>query len=175
MARTERSRRGFTMIEMNAVVAVLLLATAIVVPNLVAFRRSREHDDMMAALARVATTAVNEARSSGSPVRVTVSEDALVMERVPVGGETSEVSRLSYASWLSLDSQQSGGKDADAADWAWWAYPDGAASSAALTFKDGSAQRSLLFSKEGRANWVRGAVADQPNEEWTAGEIEVSG
>ncbi len=173
MRRSAAGRRGFTIIEMNAVVAVLLLATAIVVPNLVMVRRSRERDDVMAKLARAPITALNTAQNSGDPVRMTVMEDALVVEQMPIDGEAQEVTRVSFADWFTLDSQQQDGGEIDQGEWEWWAYPDGRAAEASLTFVDGADVRTLTLTKEGRAYWLRGEPEEQGETEWTAGEIEV--
>ncbi|MCX6360704.1 MAG: type II secretion system protein [Armatimonadetes bacterium] len=173
MRRRAAGQCGFTIIEMNAVVAVLLLATAIVVPNLVMIRRSRERDDVMAKLARAPLAALNTAQTSGDPVRMTVAEDALVVEQMPIGGEAQEVSRVSFANWFTLDSQQQAGSQIDQGQWEWWAYPDGRAAEASLTFVDGADVRTLTLTKEGRAYWLRGEPAEKGETEWTAGEIEV--
>ncbi|HEY1187339.1 MAG TPA: prepilin-type N-terminal cleavage/methylation domain-containing protein [Gemmata sp.] len=87
MSRTARPRPAFTLIELLAVLAVIIIMAAVLVPSLSAFRGDSHQragaDVVRAELAHARA----RARDEGRPYRVAVSEDGARIRREPDGPE----------------------------------------------------------------------------------------
>lgn len=89
---TNRSRRGFTLFELIAVMALLVLLAVAILPSVGAFRgdtRQRAAADSIRA-----ELAVSRARAmeEGRPYRLSISEDGTRLRRAPEGPEFAQVS-----------------------------------------------------------------------------------
>ncbi len=175
MRRNIPWRGGFTLIEMNIVVALLLLVAAMVVPSVVAMRRSQRLRDLEAAIQRLPIQAANEARRSGLPVRLRVADGALVTERVPDQGDPETLRQVALNGDLEVEAAQRGSEGVDAGSWTWTVYPDGSSERGGLEFSEGRALHALVLSDDGHVQWVAGALPDPTPEKWPAGEIEQRG
>ena len=107
---TERAR-AFTLVEMIVVCAVLVVIAAALVPNLLAFTRSRSLKDLEANVARLPAEARNEALKSQTPIRLRVSGTTLVMEQVPADGsnpqQVKSVTSATAFRWILFSSTAS--------------------------------------------------------------------
>ncbi|MCC6445836.1 MAG: hypothetical protein IT210_20575 [Armatimonadetes bacterium] len=175
--RAGYGRQGVTLVEMNAVILVLVMMAALVMPNLVSLRRSRSVQDMKAAILRLPAEARNEARKSREAVRLRVEEDALVMERVPAEGDPVEVRRVRLEEGFLIENARIGQETLEPDSWEWQVYPDGSAEAGGLEFSEseGEENTSLLLSEEGKAQWISGELPETLEDRWPAGEIEQRG
>ena len=171
------ARRGFTLVEMTVVISVLALMAALVVPNMVAIKRSQDLRDLEASLLRAPAEARNEARKTRQPVTLRVEGDALVMERGASDEEeeAEEVKRVVFGERLRIESAQIAGEPIDVASWQWAAYPDGSADTGGLEFVEGEARKSLVLSGDRSARWVEGELPQMTEDRWPAGELEQRG
>ncbi|MGC4044508.1 MAG: type II secretion system protein [Armatimonas sp.] len=159
-------RRGFTLIEMCVVITILAMMAALIVPNLVALKRSRDVLDAEAALLRLPDRARAEARKSKTTVSLRVEGDAVVMERTPLEEDPVEITRLTSPQLTFSVST----------DWIWNVRADGTADRATLEVMEGSNAKTMLLPPDGEPRFLTADEADQEspeNEKWSAGELEV--
>lgn len=174
------ARRGsfFTLIEATAVVTVLALLAALVIPNVVAIKRSREVQTLKSSVLRLPAEALNEARRSKKAVTLRADgTDTLVMERAGAADEDpTEVKRLTLGTELRLDAAQSEGNPVDLGVWEWRVYPDGSAIPGRLELAEGNRILSLRLPGEGELpRWIATNAAEAGEERWSAGELEQRG
>lgn len=180
-----RTRAGFTLVEMTVVTAILAMMAALVVPNLVSLKRSRDIRDAEAALSRLPVEARNEARKAGVPVTLRIEGDAIVMERpvtIPSStggvpeedGTVEETRRVRFAQDVEVEAARLRSEDIDPSVWIWQVYPDGTAEEAALTFREGERRRTLTLPVDAAvlARWTDGEMPPAEIERWPAGEVE---
>jgi prepilin-type N-terminal cleavage/methylation domain-containing protein len=77
------TRRGFTLFELIAVLALLLLLAAIIVPSISAFRADTPHRAAADVIRSELATARARAKEEGRPYRVALSEDRTRIRRAP--------------------------------------------------------------------------------------------
>ena len=178
LPRRRPGRRAFTLIELTLVIAVLALMVALVVPNLLAIKRSRDLLNLEAAIGRLPAEARNAAVKSGRPVTLQITGDALVMQQsqtdastAQTNGTSAQMKQVSLGSGIVVENAQQNGQPVDPSAWLWTAYPDGTADSGGLEFTEGSAVKSLVIPRDMNARWVDGALPDTSQDKWTAGEL----
>jgi len=169
--RRGHDRHGFTLIEVILVIMVLSIMAALVVPRLIAIKNSRDLMSLEASIARLPTLARNAAVSSGKPVTLQISGDALVMQQSQTDGTTTQMKQVSFNNLITVDNTQLGSKPVDPTAWTWTAYPDGTSDSGGLEFTEGKAQKSLVIPRDRNVRWVDGALPDTTGDEWTAGDL----
>ena len=169
----------FTLIEATVVITILALMAALVIPNVVALKRSQDVQTLKASVLRLPAEAQNEARRSKQAVTLREEGgDTLIMERAAQEGESpSEVKRVSLSAALKLDAAQSEGKSVDLASWEWTVYPDGSAVPGRLELAEGNRILSLRLPGEGELpRWISASSSNSSGEErWSAGELEQRG
>lgn len=172
MSRT----RGFTLIEISAVIAVLGLFAALIMPNLLAQRASRTARSFVAALPRLASEAreiaIAERRVTSlrfdeaqGLLQVVVdaqqdeNEDTLLREaRMPEGFEMTT---------LRLEEE-----DVAPGEWIMRFYPDGRSDGGGIQVGDRGRPISLLIDREGNTRLLKGPLPAAEEAQWPAGEYE---
>lgn len=157
-------RRGFTLIEMCVVITILAMMAALIVPNLVALKRSRDVLDAEAALLRLPARARAEARKGKATVALRVEGDDVVMERTPPEEDPTEITRFnSKEITYSVD-----------ADWVWNVRADGTADRATLVIREGNGEKTILLPADGEPRILgpNEEIESPDTEKWTAGELE---
>lgn len=176
-AMLKRKRRGqgqqaFTLIELVLVVLVLSAMVAIVVPRLIAIKKSRDLTNLEASIARLPTLARNAAMSSGKPVTLQISDDTLVMQQSQTDGSAAQqLKQVPLGNQITVENTQLDSKTVDPTAWTWTAYPDGSADSGGLEFTEGTVQKSLVIPRDRNVRWIDGALPDTSGDEWTAGQL----
>jgi type II secretory pathway pseudopilin PulG len=171
-------RRSFTLIEATVVITILALLAALVLPNVVAMKRSRDVQSLKASVLRLPAEALNEARKSKLAVTLRAEgSDTLIMERAGAEGEDStEVKRLSLSQDLQLDAATSEGQSVDLGTWEWTVYPDGSAKAGHLELLEGNRILDLRLPGEGELpRWNTATTTQTDDERWSAGELEQRG
>ena len=174
-------KRAFTLIEMTVVITVLALMAALIVPNMVAIKRSREVRVLEAAVRRLPSEAREEARRTKGPIILRVEGQAIVMESLPqgedAGNDPKELKRVALSDDLRLDNARQGADAIDVASWKWVAYPDGSAGAATLVFQEGRVTKSLRLFDKGEAQWIAGDDAGKTpiDDRWPVGDLEHRG
>lgn len=83
MTLASRRRPAFTLVELIAVIAVLLLLAAVVLPSVTAFRGDTRHRAAADAIRGELAVARARAMEEGRPYRVAVSQDKKRLRRAP--------------------------------------------------------------------------------------------
>jgi type II secretory pathway pseudopilin PulG len=170
-----RRNTGFTLMEMSIILVVLALFAALVVPNVVAIKRSRDLAALEADVARLPVTGRNEARSARVPVALRVDDTDLVLERRPPDADPQVVKRVPLTGDLRIESARNANGLTDVATWTWTVYPDGSADAGGLEFSEGQNRKSLTLETDGGSRWMSGDLPDDLDEKWPAGELEKRG
>lgn len=182
---------------MTVVITFLALMAAMIIPNLVAIKRSRDLQDVEAALARLPMEAKNEARRARVPVTLRVDGNTVVLERLAVpeegtaaaigtdaaSAEPEEFRRVRLGRDIEVETVLTADESLDVAAWQWTVYPDGSAdASGALLFSVAGTQKALALTGDGGSRWVTGEVGADiaesvsvASERWAAGELEQRG
>lgn len=164
-------KRGFTLIEMNIALLILVLAAAFIVPSVLAFQRSRAVKDLEASVIRFPVQARNEAIQSQVPIVVQIQNNALVMEQNPTNGTPQIEEQLDLTNDMQVTGAQQNGQSTDPGSWKWNVYPDGSSDTGGLQFSEGSQTKSLIFSSNGTVQWISGELPDPTMQKWTAGQL----
>jgi hypothetical protein len=167
-------RRAFTLVEMAMIVFLLLLIATAVVPRVIPILNARALQDQEGRIARLPLEARNEALRSQMPMRLRITDGALVLEQAPPGQPSERVQQLSL-SGLQVVRVEQNGQPADPGSWQWTVYPDGSAQSGGVEFAEGALRKSLLLTSDGRSQWVVGGISDQTPEWWPAGQLAAPG
>jgi len=163
------------LMELLIVMAVLVIASAAIMPNVVAYEKSQAAKKLEASIIRFPTEAKNEAVKSQMPVRLRIESDSLVMERVPLDATGSQqpqsVKQLSLGTDVQVENTQVANTSSNDASWQWTTYPDGSSDSGGIQFSIGSAEKSLVLPSTGDPQWVDGPLPDQSQQKWQAGQL----
>lgn len=162
---------GYTLIEMNVVLIVLLLMALMIVPTFSTMQNSRNEKDQEAAILRAPLEAGNDARKNQEPIRLRINGDALIMERISSTSDAQEIKRLTLAQNSRVTGTISEGATVDSAIWEWKVYPDGTSDSGGVEFEIGPTRRTLLLNRDGSARWETGGLNQVDQESWPAGEL----
>jgi prepilin-type N-terminal cleavage/methylation domain-containing protein len=183
--RRKRHRHAFTLIEMTVVISILALMAAVIMPNLVAIKRSRELRELEWQVRRLPAEARVEARRRNARVTMRVEGDDLVLFQMPTADDTEtdpiEIKRVPLNGNIRVDAVRRGTESIDTSSWEWIAYPDGSSDSANIAILEGDTSKSLVLPTEGEARWITEAQQQDPDnpgdddEHWVAGEVEQRG
>ena len=177
ISRRVLKNKGFTLIELSAVIIVLALLSAVVVPRLSVVRNSVEAKLSFDAIQRLASRGRELAISSGTPVQMAFNEaDAQFELRQTSQEESSVVGQTALHHDLSADRFRSSQNDMTAADWVVTFYSDATSDGGAVEVDEGGIVRTFIIgSKNGLSRWQDGAMPASESDRWQAGEIEQRG
>jgi len=170
--------KGFTLIELTAVIVVLALLSAVVVPRLSVVRESVRAKLSYDAVQRLASRGRELAISSGTPVQMAFNEaDAqFELRQTNETAEPTVVSQVPLHPALSASQFRSGETDMSATDWVVTFYADGTSDGGAVEIDEGGIVHSFIIgSRNGLSRWQDGAMPASESERWQAGEIEQRG
>jgi type II secretory pathway pseudopilin PulG len=168
---TNNSRSGFTLMEMIVIIFILVLISAAVIPNVVAYQRSEQEKSLVASIARLPAQARDDAVRLQVPVRLRIDGSTIVEEEVPLTGPVQQLNEVDLGSDIQVDQTQKNYQNIDSSSWDWTAYPDGTADLGGVQFSVESEQRSLIIPVVGNATWTTGALPDESQDQWTAGQL----
>lgn len=169
---SSRCRRGSTLIEMNMVVFLLLVMATLVLPGVVALKRSSDARALEDAIARLPIEAKNEARKSQVPVVMKVDGSTLVISRQPDTGALEEVKHVDLGTDFRIEKAQQNGQDTSPNEWQWTVYPDGSADAGGLEFSEGSKPKAMVLSKDGGIRWLQDRLPETGQDQWQAGMLQ---
>lgn len=169
--------KGFTLIELTAVVIVLAMLAAVVVPRLAVVRNSVEAKLSLDAIQRLASRGRELAISSGTPVQMAFNEaDSQFELRQSTGEESTIVSQATLHPDFTPNTFRSGQNELPASDWSVTFYADATSDGGAVELDEGGIVRTFLIgSKNGLSRWQAGAMPANETDRWQAGEIEQRG
>lgn len=162
------------------VITILAVMAALVVPNFVAIKKSRDIRYLEMSLRRLPEEARQEARSRNSTVALRVEGNAVIMERRPATeeeGDPEEIKRIELPDDFQVENGRNGLEDTDAASWEWVVYPDGSTVGGGLRFRESQTVKYLQMPSTGEAQWRTSEEDDDDdgNAPWPAGDLERRG
>lgn len=186
------SKKGYTLIEMSAVIVVLAVAAALVTPRLLTMRASREVATFWLKLPDLAVLAREHAQSARVTTRVKYDDGQKLFRVVEDDSSTSTSSNgpLQLPSSDDSDQSVSGIKDlpvpdglepqnfrvedesTPSSDWSIVFYPDGRSDGAALEVDDHGRIHSVIVDPDGSIRATIGSLPAADERKWSAGERE---
>ncbi len=164
------TRRAFTLVEVIAITAILLLIAAIATPSYVAIRKGQNERALSASIERLPVEARIEARRSGLPVALLCDSESFWIESRPADSDPVEIRRIALGPETAVDSLRQSGLDVDPTSFEWIVQPDGTANSADINMTFGNRVRTLRLGRVGDSRWIEGGVDENTEESWPAGE-----
>jgi len=169
------SKRGFTLIELMVVIAVLSLMAALVVPNLIARERSQAARDFFSALPRLAAQARLSAIQQQATTRMTYDSASrrIVVELEPVGPEEGrELASAPVPDGIEPGNMRTGNENSGSSDWQLRFYADGRSDGGGAEWNDAGRQRALIVDRDGISRMLEGNLPEAREERWPAGDYE---
>ncbi len=179
----KRPSRGFTFLEMTAVVFILALVATGVMLKLSASSRGDEDRAFRAGLVRLATQARQNAISSGQTVSLSYDDNARRFEVRSAAAQTNTSAQSAALTSVDLPvgvysrGFQVAGSDVSGGDWQIRFYTDGTCDAGAIDFSNPSGDEfTLTFeAKTGSSRITVSGDAATTDERWPAGEMEHRG
>lgn len=185
------NKRGFTLIEITVVVAVIVILAATAVPGLFAARRSREARAFFSNLRDLGVRARNEAIRLPATVVLTYDEaETRFQLEVEVEEEgTSSLSRSTtqetepaeerlqgtevvVPEGITVQSFRANGDDTTASEWRIRFFPDGRSDGGGLQIEDAGIIQSWVVDDSGRERLLEVELTETEAERWEAGQHE---
>ncbi len=180
-------RRGFTLIEMVVVCAILGTLAALVYPNVVGMKANRERTEAYNSLLRLAQRGRESAILDGQTYSLVVKDGTTVTlqrEKAPAkdadprqtqSGTTPEledVASVDLPNGASVGNVALDGKTSTASDFILHFYPDGRSEGGAFEMTEGSTVRNLTVTTQGLATLAEGIMPATQSNRWEAGQYE---
>lgn len=166
--------RGFTLIELTVVVAVLSLLAAAIMPNLASFERGRQLRSFLTNLPLMAARAREMAISYGYPVDLEYDDGAnqLVIHSKDQNGDDQTLSTLALPSGFSASRFMLGQNESDGSSWKLAFYPDGTSDGGGLELRkpDNTILSLHVFANDGRSELLNDSLPDPKQDSWPAGD-----
>jgi prepilin-type N-terminal cleavage/methylation domain-containing protein len=184
MARTSlkakkkiRNKRGFTLIELTIVIALIVMFAIAVAPNVLAQRRSVAVRSFFLGIRRIVSEAREAAVTQKATVYLTYDEGSnrLVVSRASTQEDSEqrqEFASLDVPDEIEPSDFRVAQADANAADWSVAFYADGTSDGGSLQLDSGEDGRSLTITSAGYALVANGETPDPATEKWEAGSYE---
>lgn len=178
-----RRQRGFTFIEMGAIIVIVMLGALAAVANLAAAQRGEALRAFKADVKRLALVARERAVSTGATVTMAVasSERGLELRQDQIGqdGEQSvtRLNQVQLPEGVSQRTFQVQGDSVDSEQWEVRFFADGTCDQASIEFWDGDDDpfNATFDPKTGRAKIADGQIQTKEDDKWQAGELEIRG
>ncbi|MGV3618265.1 MAG: pilus assembly FimT family protein [Fimbriimonas sp.] len=177
-----RNRRGFTLVEMSAIVVIVTLFAALAAPNLLSRQRTREVTAFFVRLPDLAVYAREYAQREDRIVRVRFDEaqrifvaeaDAAVSTtNQEESDEAQTIRQVSLPEDLEATSFRQEDESVSPGEWEITFYPDGRSDGADVEIDDDGRIRSISVSPEGTVRLEQGALPTINERRWPAGERE---
>ena len=176
LAKTSAKKvRAFTLIEMTVVITLLALLAAVIMPNLMNERRSREARQFFSK----ARNLMLETRSKSigdqqtRTIRLDESAGQLLVERTDVEtGESLQERTLDLPEGVTGSSFRMESEDSNAAEWSVSFYADGKSNGGGIAFDTNGRIISLSISTRGAVTRIDGELPDTTEDVWDAGGYE---
>jgi len=167
-------KRGFTLVELTVVIAVLMILAAAVVPNLVAFETSQRERTFYNTLANLPAQARERAIAQGKNVTLQYDDNAnqFQLHSNDDNGNDQSISKLDLLPGMQVNRVMLGTTDSNSSDWKLTFYPDGTSDGggAELTLTDSTIVSLKIEASNGHAQLLTDRLPDPSAEKWQAGD-----
>lgn len=169
---------GFTLIELGAIILILALIAAAIVPRGAVVRESVRAKLSLDAVQRLASRARENAIATGRPVTLVFNEtdSQFELRQDNEDGDGRVVSSAPLHYHFEPQAFAAGAYESNASDWQVTFYSDGTSDGGTVEVAEGGILRTLVLgSKSGLAKWQAGAAPANELDRWPAGEFERRG
>jgi prepilin-type N-terminal cleavage/methylation domain-containing protein len=173
MARKRRAERGYTLIELSVVIAVLALLAAGVVPMLTSIGRSQTYYSFLNKLGTIGAQAREQAIALAKPVDLEFdsSNNQFKIHTLDDNGGDTSLQTLQLPDGFAADRFQLSGRESDAGEWKLNFYPDGSSDGGGVQVTQGNNTITLYSdSQTGRTTLTHEPLPDPSTLTWTAGD-----
>lgn len=165
---------AFTLIELSVVIAILLLLSAAVAPNLAAFESAQQERYFMSKLTNLAPEAREKAIALATNIDVEYDDSAnqLKLHGIDANGNDQQYGTLDLPSGLKMNRLVLGTTESSPSDWKLNFYPDGTSDGGGIEFTqpDSSFVSLYIDPKNGRAQLLTDRLPDPTSLSWPAGD-----
>jgi prepilin-type N-terminal cleavage/methylation domain-containing protein len=166
-------KRGFTLIEMSVVIAVLALLATAVVPVLAAFKKGQVDRSFLSQLRSIGGEAKEKAISLANPVDLEFddSSNTIKIHTTNTDGSDKSLETLQLPEGYAAQRFQLAGKESDASQWKLGFYPDGSCDGGGIQVTHGNDTVSLFFDAlTSKATMTNSSLPDPSTLQWAAGD-----
>jgi prepilin-type N-terminal cleavage/methylation domain-containing protein len=175
-----RNRRGFTLIEMSAIIAIVTLFAALATPSFLARQRTREVTAFFVRLPDLAVYAREVAQRDERTVRVRFDEGQNLfiadidgeVDETGVENEPSTVRQVPMPPDVRTTNFRQEENSVNAGEWELTFYPDGRSDGGAVELDDNGRIRSMVVAPDGTVRLQEGAMPTIDERRWPAGDRE---
>jgi prepilin-type N-terminal cleavage/methylation domain-containing protein len=175
VVRSSSVKKGFTLIEISVVIVLLALLAALIMPNLVAVKASRERNAFRSELRRLAVSAREDAilRSSIRVLRYEDGSNAFLTSTVSEDGTPADSGRsVALPEGVRVDSFRVGAREVAGGEWEMRFQIDGSTEGGGVELSDGAFVYSLRFAEDGTVRLLEEELPNLSDERWSAGSYE---
>jgi prepilin-type N-terminal cleavage/methylation domain-containing protein len=172
------SRRGFTLIEITVVVALIALFASLIVPNLASEKAGRERRAFYVNLENLVVDARETAIETKRTVNLRYDDSAeefylnQELEDDAEGTEQEIGKRIHLAEGMRTSEFRADDQTASSGDWSIAFYSDGTSDGGGVAIMDGERQFAFVVNDRGGYEAVDGGLPDPTENKWPAGENE---
>lgn len=171
-----RNRRGYTLVEMSAIVAIVALFAALAVPSFLARQRTREVTAFFVRLPDLAVFAREVAQRDERTVRIRFDEGQSLFTAEADGqtqnDESTTLRDLPMPEDVRTSNFRQEEQSVNAGEWELTFYPDGRSDGGAVELNDNGRIRSVIVAPDGTVRLQEGAMPNAEERRWQAGERE---
>jgi prepilin-type N-terminal cleavage/methylation domain-containing protein len=191
-----KRKRGYTLIEISVVLVVLVVFSALIVPNVIRMGPQQQQRALYGSLLDFARQARQGAIETGQTYALAFdsAKSEFVMRREPSStaatqsnttlpapagrplanvqsvSDLEDVKDLPLPSGIQANSFRVGTDSPDASSWLIHFYPDGTSDAGGVELTPGGTNyKSLVITADGLASVVDGSLPDPSDQTWTAG------
>jgi type II secretory pathway pseudopilin PulG len=164
--------RGFTYIEVLVVILITLLLAALVMPNLIARKRSRDEWSFRTHLRSLGKDARSRAIEIGRMVSLSFdkTKNEVQVIEIDINGAEKQTQALAVPDWLTPERFVADQNESIGDSWRVPFYSDGASSGGGIEFKSDQGSWSLVVSPlDQTIKDLDGPMPDFTYETWPAG------
>ena len=169
-----RLRAAFTLVELTVVVAVLLILSAAVVPNLIAMENSQRERAFYNTLANMPAQAREKAIAQGRTVSLQYNDTAnqFQLHTTDDNGNDQTATTLDLLPGIQVNRVVLGTNDSSPTDWKLNFYPDGSSDGggAEMSLPDSTAVSLSVEAANGHSQLLGDRLPDPNSQRWQAGD-----
>ncbi len=168
-----RATKGFTLIEISVVIVVVTLIAALMMPNIMAMKSSREARNFLSAIRDLSVRARTEALNHGETMAMTMDP---TNQQLTVAVDSTEtdadknIASLKVPEGTTLQTYKIGTEDSNDASWKVHFYPDGRSEGGGFEINQANAVQAFMIREDGSNRMLMGNYPDLTSEKWQAGD-----
>ena len=168
-------RRGFTLMEVTVVIAVLVITAVMIMPAISRQKGQITQRDFVPALRRI----VSSARTAAIDQSVTTylswddsQAKVILYKQGTADGGDEQLTSISVPNAFTTNSFVLNGESSNSGDWKLHFYPDGSSETGGVEFTDNGKTQYMLVNIRGIGQLAGGSLPETSSDHWPAGDYE---